>query len=142
MSVFSAAVAAVCIFSCKKNNDTPACAADMSHIAGTYKLTALQYQPSSSAAAQDYYAYLDDCQKDDLLVLNANGSYDYKDMGTVCTPSGSEQGSWQIKNNQLIATGTELNTGTISSYDCKTLVYYASDVVKSGDKMTFTMTRQ
>jgi len=32
--------------------------------------------------------------------------------------------------------------GTIASYDCKTMIYYTENVIKPGDKLTFTMVKQ
>ncbi|MBS1566968.1 MAG: lipocalin family protein, partial [Bacteroidetes bacterium] len=90
--------------SCKKDKNTDnGCSADMPHVAGTYKLTALQYQQSASAIPQNYLAFIDDCEKDDLLVLNTDGTYDYQDKGTTCDPSGSMHGKWSIRDGRFIS---------------------------------------
>jgi hypothetical protein len=127
--------------SCKKDKaDSPACSVSMTGLSGTYKLTALQYKLSAAVPAVDYLAYMDDCEKDDSITLNSDGTYDYHDAGTVCTPDGNDHGAWQVKGNTLISDGT-LN-GVVASYDCKTLVYYVDNALTTGDRMTFTMVKQ
>ena len=138
-----AIVGAALLFSCKKNKGTDdTCPADASHIAGTYKLTALQYQMTASSSAQNYLIWLDDCQKDDLLVLKPDGTYDYQDRGTVCTPSGSSQGKWSIEGTHFKTDEGDFPEGVVASFDCKSFVYYVSNIYVNGDKMTFTLTKQ
>ena len=136
--------ASVSLFSsCRKeghNDDT--CKTDMSHIAGTYKLTALEYKASASGSGQDFLQFLDDCEKDDVLVLHANGAYNYNDMGKVCTPDGSGTGTWSVSDNHLLTSDNSMLKGIVSSFDCKVLVYYVSGVYTTGDTLTYTMTRQ
>jgi hypothetical protein len=134
---------AALLFSCKKNKGTDdSCPADASHIAGTYKLTALQYQMTASSTAQNYLTLVDDCQKDDLLVLKADGTYDYQDLGAVCTPPGSGQGKWSIQGTRFITDAGDFPEGVVATFDCKSLVYYVSNIYVTGDKMTFTLTKQ
>src|SRR5689334_12546205 len=93
IAMFFIAVCAGLLSSCHKTGDNT-CKTDMAHLAGSYKLTAVQYKVTASAQGQDFFGTMDDCEKDDLLVLHANGTYDYNDIGLVCTPSGSGKGSW------------------------------------------------
>jgi hypothetical protein len=137
---------AICIFffSCTKENshngNTNGCSISMSSIAGTYKLTALTYKAGSSDPEVDYLAFMDDCEKDDLTTLNSNGNYNYNDAGTQCSPDGASTGTWSLKGNQMTSDG--IMGGTISSFDCKTLVFYVADIYKAGDKLVFTMKKQ
>ena len=131
----------IMLFSCKKDkNDTPQCEISMAGLSGSYKLTALQYKPDPAAQAQDFLAMMDDCEKDDILVLKSDGTYDYNDLGTVCDPTTEEHGTWLVNGKTLISDG-RLN-GTVASYDCKTLVYYIPNALKPGDKLTFTLVKQ
>ena len=127
--------------SCKKEKSSePGCAISMENLSGAYKLTALQYKASADAAPADYLAFMDDCEKDDILNLKIDGTYVSDDAGTVCNPATTSQGTWQLHGNTLTSDGT-LN-GTIASYDCKTMVYYIENSIKPGDKLTFTLLKQ
>lgn len=135
------------LFSCKKekSNDQPACAVNVANISGAYKLTALQYKASATSAPVDYYAYTEDCEKDDILTFKSDGTYDYNDAGTACTPVNNDHGTWQLNGNVLTKNGDgEQLNATIESYDCKskTLVYYVENGLKTGDRLTFTWVKQ
>ena len=131
--------AAVITVSCQKEvkND---CATNMQNLAGTYKLTALKYKANASANEQDYLVYKDDCEKDDLIVLKSDGTFDYQDAGTSCTPNQNDHGNWLLTGNTITSDG--MLDGIITSFDCKTLVLYSPDIFVGGDKMIFTMTKQ
>ncbi len=138
-----AVVASLLLFSCKKDkseSNNGECSISMTSLSGSYKLTALQYKQSASSAPVDYLAYREDCENDDIIQLKSDGTWLYNDLGKVCTPSGSDQGTWQVSGHTLTSDGT-LN-GTIASYDCKTMVYYVENTLKTGDRMTFTMVKQ
>jgi hypothetical protein len=131
----------IVFFACKKEKDnTSGCSVTMENLSGAYKLTALQYMASANAAPSDYLAYMDDCEKDDILNLRNNGTYKEDDAGTVCDPIKTAEGSWQLHGNTLTSDGT-LN-GTIASFDCKTLVYYVENALKPGDRLTYTLERK
>jgi hypothetical protein len=134
-------VSGATLFGCKKEKaNTSGCAIDVANLSGAYKLTALQYKSDANTAAVDYLAFLDDCEKDNILHLNSNGSYKEEDAGTVCTPSETSVGTWQLHGNTLTSDGT-LN-GTIVSFDCKTLVYFVDNAIQQGDRLTYTMEKQ
>jgi len=129
------------VFSCKKeNNSTPECKVNMTTLAGSYKLAALQYKSSATATPVDYLAFMDACEKDNILILKTDGTYDSNDAGTVCNPSEAGNGTWHVEGNTLTSDGT-LN-GTIASYDCNTLIYYIENSIKEGDRLTFTLVKQ
>jgi hypothetical protein len=128
-------------FSCKKEkSSTSECSISMDGLSGSYKLTALQYKSNANAAPVDYFSYMDDCEKDDILILKNDGTYKVNDAGTVCTPSNAQNGSWLVSGNKLISDG--ILNGTVASYDCKTLVYYTENSIVAGDRLTFTMVKQ
>jgi Lipocalin-like domain len=131
------------LLSCKKEKEDPKpepCSKTMNGIAGTYKLSSLKYKISPTAAEQDALIFLDACERDDILKLNANGTSSLQDAGIVCSPSGDDNGTWSVTGNTITSDG--IVNGTISSYDCKTLVYYLENQVISGDRYTFTLTKQ
>ncbi|WP_089916631.1 lipocalin-like domain-containing protein [Chitinophaga rupis] len=140
---FMVMVSGSMLFSCKKEeeNNSPACGISLAGLSGSYKLTALQYRSGANATPQDYLASMDDCEKDNILVLNSDGTYDYKDMGTVCTDADNPaHGTWAVQGNTLTSDGV-LN-GTVASYDCKTMVYYIDNAIEKGDRLTYTMVKQ
>jgi Lipocalin-like domain len=127
------------IASCKKEKaDT--CAKTVAGIAGTYKVASVKYKASATAAEEDYYALMDACEKDDLVDLEANGNYNYRDEGVACSPSGTYTGTWSILANTIISDG--IIAGTIQEYDCHTLIVYSTDVIIPGDRITLTITKQ
>jgi len=134
-------VCSLIFFSCKKDKEeTPACSISMDGLAGSYKITKIQYKASAGSAAMDFMNYLEECQKDDITTLNSNGTYKHDDGGLVCEPSESDNGVWVVKDSAVLSDG--LINGKVESYDCKTLVYYMADVLVEGDKITFTAERQ
>jgi len=134
-------MAASTLFACKKEKDnTPGCPVTMENLSGAYKLTALQYKASANAAPADYLAYMDDCEKDNILNLKSDGTYKEDDAGTVCDTDEADQGTWQLHGNTLTSDG-KLN-GTIASWDCKTIVYYIENAIKPGDRLTYTLEKQ
>jgi hypothetical protein len=129
------------LMACKKDTlKEESCIISTQSLAGTYKLTALQYKQNNDATGQDYLVLMDACEKDDRVILNANGTYAYKDIGVVCLPSQDDTGTWSVAGNTLTSDG--VMDGTISSFDCNTLVYYAKDVYAAGDRLIFTMVKQ
>jgi uncharacterized protein YcfL len=136
-------VCAFIFFSCQKEKEkenTPACGISMEGLAGSYKITKLQYKASPEVAPADFMTYLEECQKDDITTLYSNGTYKYDDGGLVCEPNESDEGVWLVKDKTVVSDG--FINGTVESYDCKTLVYYMADVLVEGDKLTFTAERQ
>lgn len=119
--------------SCNKDDDN--CETNVTTVSGTYKLTSLKYKASGQPEV-DLFAFMDACEKDDLTVLNANGTYAYQDAGTACDPNGSFSGTWSLSGSTITVDG---DTGTLQSFDCSTLVFYVED---AGDRLTFTYVKQ
>lgn len=124
----------------KSETGDPKCSISMTGLAGTYKLTALQYRQNASAAPVDYLAYMDACEQDNLLILKSDGTYEYRDLGTICPDAEPNTGTWEVNGHQLTSDGT-LN-GTLASYDCKTMVYYLENAIRPGDQLTYTLVKQ
>jgi len=134
-------VSGTVFFACRKEKtNAPGCPITVANISGAYKLTALQYKASANAASQDYLAYMDDCEKDDIISLKSDGTYKEEDAGAFCSPPNTAEGTWQLHGNTLTSDG-RLN-GTVAGFDCKTLVYYIENALKQGDRLTYTMEKQ
>lgn len=125
--------------SCKKDSKSE-CTPSLASVSGTYKLTALKYKAGTSATEQDYLLMRDDCENDDLIILNANGTYQYQDAGISCSPDGNDNGTWGITGNMVFSDG--IVGGSIESFDCRSLTVYTSNFIVPGDKITMTITRQ
>lgn len=138
---FAALILSSLLVACKKDKPVePDCSLSLNGLAGKYKLTKMQYKRNATAPEVDYLQFMDDCEKDDVVELKNNGTYTYTDGGTVCDPNGNDNGTWSISGNIINGDGTV--DGTVISYDCRTLVYYGTNIYLPGDKMTFTITKQ
>ncbi|MFI5186215.1 MAG: lipocalin family protein [Chitinophagales bacterium] len=127
----------VVIVSCKKNS----CTTSVASISGAYKFSAYTYKANASAPEQDYFNIIlsDPCERDDIITLNSSGTYDYKDAGVVCAPSGDSNGTWSLSGASITIDGT---IATIQSFDCKSLIILNSDVMTAGDQLKITLTKQ
>src|SRR5215469_6874300 len=100
-------VSGITLLACKKEKaNAPGCPITMENLSGAYKLTALQYKASPNAAPSDYLAYLDTCEKDNIINLKSDGTYKEDDAGTVCVPSETTVGTWQLHGDTLTSDGT------------------------------------
>jgi hypothetical protein len=137
-------IAAGVFASCKKESSSDdGCKTDMPHVAGTYKLTAVKYKMSSTTAEQGYLPFMEACETDNLIALNANGTYTFSDVGEKCTPDESSTGTWSIAGSTILCKESDiLDQGIISAFDCKQLVLYRDDIIVKGDRMTLTLTKQ
>ncbi len=112
-------ILALCILglasaSCKKKDDKDGCDITQASVAGTYKVSSLKY-----GGVEFYPASFEACELDDEIVLNADGTYSYNDVGVTC--DGDATGTWNITGNKMsfdLYTSSEL---TVDSYDCTTL---------------------
>jgi hypothetical protein len=140
--LFPLLLLAALLVSCKKDKtENAGCSANVASVSGPYKFTAYKYKASASSPEEDYFTVLfpDACERDDLLALNANGSWAKTDEGEVCAPPESDSGNWSLSGNTFIKDGEQL---AIESFDCKTLVLVTNDVFQAGDKLKIILTRQ
>jgi hypothetical protein len=144
-TVFAAVLFSVSFFSCQKEKkEEQFCPLTMQSLAGTYQLTSMKYKASPTSPEQDYLFWMDPCQLDDLVILKSDGTYTYQDLGLSCDPNESNNGKWLLSGNTIVSDGDieDILNGTISSYDCKTLVFYVEGLKNNGDKLEFRMERQ
>lgn len=124
--------------SCKKD-DSSNCKTDTASVAGSYKITSMKYKQTPSSAEIDFLAALDDCEKDDLAILNANGTFSVQDAGTACVPTTAYSSTWSLSGNTITIDG---EAGTVESFDCNLLVISGTGLFVAGDKMTVTYDKQ
>jgi hypothetical protein len=125
--------------SCNKDDNPPTCTTTTATLAGTYKIIANTYKETPTSDEEDQYALKDACEKDDLLVLNSNNTYNATDAGIACSPPNDESGSWSLSGSNLTIDGEPV---TIKSFDCKTLVLISMDVFVTGAQISLTLQKQ
>ena len=77
--------------SCKKSKDAPALTKE--NLAGQWGLDKVTFKYASSE--QDVTsAWVDDCEKDDIVTLKVDFTYDSHDAGVECT--GDYSGTWGL----------------------------------------------
>jgi len=90
----------------------------------------------------DYFKapYTAPCERDDIITYNTDGTYQYKDGGTVCSPLGNTNGTWVFVGT----TSMQMNGDNyiIDSFDCKTLITIRPNKFLQGDRLKITLSRQ
>lgn len=134
--------ATVLLTSCQKDVEEapPSCQQTVAGLSGTYKISAMKYRASSSSPEQDWLPLMPVCERDNTILLFADGTYSELDLETVCSPSSSESGTWSLSGTTIISDG-EI-AGRIESYDCQKLVVSTPDVIIPGDKVILTLQKQ
>lgn len=119
--------------SCKKNSSSsPSCTLSVATVAGTYKFAAYTTQQSASSPVIDTYATWSACDKNDLLTLNANGTYQRVDG---CFPSSIPiTGTWSLNGNILTSDGSPAT----ATFDCHILILNSNTYPKE----TITLVKQ
>lgn len=123
--------------SCKK--DKKNCDLNASNVVGTYKITSASYKADAASPAQDWFALLPACEKDDLFIINSNGTTTITDAGTVCSPSTNDTGIWTLSGSTLTIDGEPAN---VSSFDCSGMTLVGTGVIQAGDTYTATYVKQ
>jgi len=122
-------------FSCKK--EKASCDLSSTNIVGSYKATAVTYKATPSSTPVDIFALTDACEKDNIIILSANGTFTYQDAGVKCDPTSDDTGTWSLNNNVLTADG---EPGVVTSFDCSTMVLTFTD--SDGSVTTETLAKQ
>ena len=122
--------------SCHKSSGSTAIT--MQSLSASYKITA------SSALVEgvsfNTYDSIPACEKDDVLKLNADSTYNYEDLGVSCNPNGSYTGFWSLSGSTIDLDSTFF---TIKSFTGTTLVLSTSDTVSGIPVVaTETLTKQ
>jgi len=130
----------IILFSCKDKKDDKVCTTSVESISGSYKITSMSYKENVSAVATEVFStWVEECDRDNVLTFNTNGSYHTADAGTTCSPSSDDDGTWSLSGNTMVTDG---DPAIIESYDCKTLVLSQTDIEIPGDKLKLTLTKQ
>jgi hypothetical protein len=101
--------------SCKKSKDAPALTKE--NVAGAYSLQKVTFKYGSSAEQDITAGYVEDCQKDDVITLKTDFTYDSHDAGVEC--SGDYSGTWNLPAANKFELDGE--TYDVASWDGSTL---------------------
>jgi hypothetical protein len=128
-------LSAALIFSgCGKDDaKTTTCDLNAGNFVGSYKITSELFNGVEIHNTTNY----DPCELDDLLIFNTNGTYNYSDAGTVCSPSGDDSGVWSLVGTNLIVDSTDM--GTVSDFSCTGFKFTVQD---STDTFIVTFAKQ
>ncbi|CAN5127618.1 hypothetical protein BH11BAC5_BH11BAC5_54760 [soil metagenome] len=142
--IFTTAVLLLLFTSCKKDKSTASgtCNKTVADIAGTYAI--LKIEVGMNGVFLDITSQQDACEKDDRLTLNANGTSAYQDLGTVCSPSGDDSGTWSIDANGRMTIkdnggNDDISSADITSFDCHTLVLTGTDISSPAEQVRLTL---
>ncbi|MEP6713768.1 MAG: hypothetical protein ABJA37_15180 [Ferruginibacter sp.] len=136
-TILSALLLSTVLFSCKKDNKN--CDLNTANFAGSYKTVSIKYKATPSSAEIDVFSSYDACEKDDLVIFNANGTYTTTDSGVKCTPTTPDDGgAWSLIGSELTVDG---ETGTVTSFDCNNASINTKDN-STGESSTISLVRQ
>lgn len=122
---------------CKKDDDDGPPEINRQNVAGNYRLNSIMAQVGAIPAQDVTDEFLEPCEKDDLLRLNANGTYTSQDDGVQCNPpSESSNGTWDVPSPTQFVLDTE--TYTLVKYDGSVLEVSYSDNI-NGQQATITL---
>ncbi|HWR32456.1 MAG TPA: lipocalin family protein [Chitinophagaceae bacterium] len=126
--------------SCKKNEEKT-CNLNSASVTGSYKITSVKYKADASSPETDYYNqfFTEVCERDDIITLNANGTYTFIDGGVKCIPPGDDTGTWSLSGNTITVDGGSSN---VDNFNCSTMTISSSDVFNPGDRLILVLTRQ
>ncbi|MCU7551617.1 hypothetical protein OCK74_21030 [Chitinophagaceae bacterium LB-8] len=102
------------VTSCKKDDSAPT----VKELAGTYQFSKMTYQEGSSSEKDVTNDYLNDCAKDDQIILSVSRTYTAVDAGNSCG-AGNIVSAWSLLGANTLKLGSELYT--IRKYDGKNL---------------------
>jgi hypothetical protein len=143
-----AAFCLLCLANCSKDdsvddeNEEPSLTAGS--LAGNYKVTAIKGKAAALPETDVINYVLAPCEKDDILVLKADFTFQQKDEGVKCTPPGDETGTWSLNGNKIAAGPYEF---TVTKWDGKDLVGTSTRTIEIAGvsqeaTVTFYLTKQ
>lgn len=116
--------------SCKK---TEHCEKDDSHFTGNWRFTSFVVENGPQPVE-----LMKSCNNDDVVTFNADHTYTWDDKTSVCSPSVSHSGTWELKNGLLYVDAVDY---TITGFDCQTLLLSKMNYQGTTGKATIVVKR-
>ncbi|HEY4155454.1 MAG TPA: hypothetical protein VGM24_08495 [Puia sp.] len=136
--IFSSAALLFLGFTACKKSDNANSSKTMANISGSYNLAAL----TASLGSINYNLYdtLPDCQKDNVIILNADSTAQFVDGGITCDPPGDSTAIWHLSAHaDSLYLGN--NATFIQKFDGKNLVVTADRFNGYTGEITITLAR-
>jgi hypothetical protein len=97
----------------------------MSNVPGNYKLSKITSIPPGSTIETDATnIWTTPCERDDVISLNANGTYVLTDAGTVCSPPTTDTGTWSLSGTtSIVIDGTVYNIRRFNGVNLDISIY-------------------
>ncbi len=137
-SVIAFSCLAVLFCSCKKDKDENV-SPTTENIAGTYTFGSVMIKAGTNPEVDFTNEWYEACEKDDIIVLNANGSAAYTDAGIKCDPAGDDTGNWSLTSNNTKININDMGELNIISFSGSVLKIGETDN-SSGTTITYTIT--
>lgn len=132
------------VSSCKKDNDNPTpTPSGPQNKTKTELLSANNWKTISMMSdGYDFYTIMDDCEKDNFIKINANGSYVEDEGLTKCDPSDpqTKSGLWKFINNESALVIDAEDTLSIVKLTADTLRMSTSFIDDEGESKTVVTT--
>jgi hypothetical protein len=141
MRTFYLILAICAVASCSKDDDNNNnCSLSEATLVGSYSLTSVRYKASSTSTEVNYMdETFEPCQKDDIITLKSDHTYNHGDEGTACSPADDYSGTWNLSGNSLVVDGAST---PIEDFTCKSFSLIQTDTEVPGDKLTLVYTKQ
>lgn len=136
---FAAALIAISLFSCKKDNSNKSCLLSEANLAGTYKIGTIMYKATASSPAVNATSMVDSCSLDDEETYKSDHTLIYIDAGVKCNPPGDGTSTWSLSRDTLTAGG---QVGIVTSFDCSGFTITQSNFMQAGDSFIVTFKKQ
>lgn len=134
-SIFLFLLSLATLSSCKKEKPEPV-DLTIQTLSGSYKLGAWTYKLNNQPE-EDMMVLMDACEKDNIVTLKTDKTYNSVDAGVQCAPPENYDGDWDLPSKtKIILDGDEW---TIESFDGK-VFKISQTTTLSGDTEVERMT--
>lgn len=150
---FIALLMGVTIISCSKDDDDDSSSGssltNTQKISRTWKATSMTGEVmynNQSYYSEDLFVYFDDCDKDDLIIVASDGTYQETEGATKCDPNDPDvigSGTWAFINNDskiVLSDGLFSDTMDLVSPSATTMVVSQEDYWDGDSTYVFTAT--
>lgn len=133
------AVILLALTSCKKevSGNEQTCELSAANVPGTYKVVSVIYKKNATSAGQNVFESYSACEKDDIFVLNANNTVEFKDTGIACNPPVTYSSNWSLAGDTITI---DSHPFVVKSFNCTGFVAELKGT-ESGESYTSTFAK-